>query len=42
MNSGHNTLNPVELFMVQDSMQSEENTAASSKEMVAGPAAVPS
>lgn len=42
VNSGHNTLNPVELFMVQDSMQSEENTAASSKEMVAGPAAVPS
>lgn len=42
VNSGDNTLNPVELFMVRDSAQSEKNTAASSKEMVTGPAAVPS
>lgn len=42
MNSGDNTLNLMELFMVQDSAQSEENTAASSKEMVTGHATVPS
>lgn len=42
VNSGDNTWNPVELFMVQASAQSEENAAASSKEMVTGHAAVPS
>lgn len=36
MNSGGNALNPMELFMVQDSAQSEKNTEASSKEMVTG------
>lgn len=40
--SGDNTLNPVELFTLQDSAQSEKNTAALSKEMVTGCATVPS
>lgn len=41
-NSGDNTLNPGELFLLQVHAQSEKNTAALSKEMVAGCATVPS
>lgn len=40
--SGDNTLNPVELFPLQDSAQSEKSMAALSKEMFTGCATVAS